>query len=588
MNEAKADAGEVQRGVVVKVLGGEVIDRPASIGGGEKKPGQIFQEAGALLPDYDPMKLAYWVEHSTALRPCIDAYATAIDGHGHHLEPVLDFDAEDIRDRVIDILFQRAVMGGNMDPADPADAEVDAEIDRLKRRSRVERALATHFLDACCYEPGWTLTRLRREARVQLETTGYTAWEVMRDGKGRPSRFKLVPSYLVRMLPLEDDWTPVTEWARVTDVDLEAVEIPRQMRGYVQLDEAGGALTFFKSYRDPRVMSAIDGRVVATEAQLPEGHHPATELLWFDIPWMTSPYGRPRWTGAFPEVMGSRAASEVNYLLFDNKSVPPLAVLVSGGKLAAGATGKIETYIKDHIKGRENFHSILVIEAESDGKGGTAARVEVKPLRDAIPGDGLYQQYDERNLDKTGSQFRLPRLLRGDTRDFNRATAQAAMALTEDAVFGPERLNFDEAFGRLVLWDLGIRMWRFRSRTPVTRDPERTAKMMALLGQAGALFPADMRELLRDVFNRDFPAATGDWTRRPVAFTLAGIQTGRDAGDVKQQARTLMTLQEALTSERDALAQRREHLARVASGEGDAAVLRVPMAEWDTWFQPDE
>ena len=581
-----------QRGVVVKVLDGEAVDRPTSVGAGERRPGQIFQEAGALLPPYDPLKLAYWLEHSTALRPCVDAYATAIDGHGHHLEPVLDFEAEDLRDRVEDILFARAVMAGNMDPPDVTDAEVDAEIKRLRRRARAEKAIATAFLDRCCYEPGWTLPRLRRATRMHLEGTGYAGWEVLRDRAGRPSRFKLIPSYLLRMLPLDEDWTTVPEWTRVTEVDLERVSVPRQLRRYVQLDEAGGDLVFFKSYGDPRVVSAADGRVVAREADLPDGHRPATEVLWFAIPWLTSPYGQPRWTGAFPEVMGSRAASEVNYLLFDNKSVPPLAVLVSGGKLAAGATGKIETYIKDHIKGRENFHSVLVIEAESDGKGGTAARVEVKPLRDAIPGDGLYQNYDERNLDKVGSQFRLPRMLRGDTRDFNRATAHAAVALTEDSVFGPERLDFDEGFDRQVMTALGIRLWRFRSRTPVTRDPERTAKMMALLGQAGAINPGDMRDLLPDVFNRRFPTVAGDWTRRPMAFTLAGIQTGRDgegdAGDVRQQARTLMTLQQALESERDALAQRREHLSRVAAGEGDAIVLKVPLEEWDTWFAEDE
>jgi capsid portal protein len=67
-------------------------------------------------------------------------------------------------------------------------------------------------------------------------------------------------------------------------------------------------------------------------------------------------------------VLGSRQMEEVNYLYFENKSVPPLALLVSGGRLADASVPRIQRFIEENIKGKNNFHSILILEAEgADG-----------------------------------------------------------------------------------------------------------------------------------------------------------------------------------------------------------------------------
>ena len=57
-----------------------------------------------------------------------------------------------------------------------------------------------------------------------------------------------------------------------------------------------------------------------------------------------------------PSVLGSRQAEEVNFLYFENKSVPPLALLVSGGRLSAQSIPRIESFIENHIRGKRNFH----------------------------------------------------------------------------------------------------------------------------------------------------------------------------------------------------------------------------------------
>jgi PBSX family phage portal protein len=168
---------------------------------------------------------------------------------------------------------------------------------------------------------------------------------------------------------------------------------------------------------------------------------PATELLHFAIHSPRSPYGVPRWVGTLLSVLGSRQMEEVNFLYFENKSVPPLALLVSGGRLSEPSIPRIERFIEENLKGKTNFHKILILEAEGGSGTGEHARakIELRPLTDAQQQDALFQIYDERNIDKVGSAFRLPRLLRGDSRDFNRSVEDAQLRFAEDQVFQPER-----------------------------------------------------------------------------------------------------------------------------------------------------
>jgi capsid portal protein len=112
-------------------------------------------------------------------------------------------------------------------------------------------------------------------------------------------------------------------------------------------------------------------------------------------------------------VLGSRQAEEVNFLYFENKSVPPLALLVSGGRLSAQSIPRIESFIETHIRGKRNFHKILILEAEPAGSGAGLEhtgrmKIELKPLTNAQQSDALFQNYDERNMDKVGQSSSAP------------------------------------------------------------------------------------------------------------------------------------------------------------------------------------
>jgi PBSX family phage portal protein len=577
-HEAEARLQTILKAVVV---GGRTQD-PASRPGGEDLS-DAFASAGALEPPYDPEALCLLTEHSNSLRQNVDAYATNIDGFGHRLEPAIDFTADDASEHIADAIYLERLAAqerGDLSPESalqPTEAEVTERLQELVQLARIERARLESFFDFCCFDHSFV--DLRRRTRQDLEVTGNAFWEVLRDGGGQIARLVYVPSYSVRLLTLDEEPVEVEDRVRISPVTLDRVTTRRRLRCYVQIQ--GVERVCFKSLGDPRVVSRQTGQVFADATALVDADPadgPATELVHFAVHSPRSPYGVPRWVGTMLAVLGSRQMEEVNYLYFENKSVPPLALLISGGRLSDASVPRIERFIEENLKGKANFHRILILEAEGGGAAtdATRAKIELRPLTDAQQQDALFQLYDERNIDKVGSSFRLPKLLRGESKDFNRATAESALRFAEDQVFQPERDEFDFLMNRRLLADMGIRFWRFRSQTPVTRDPERMTGMVEKLVRVGVLTPEEGRLLAGDIFNREFRKLGDDWTKRPITLTLAGIQnqqTDVDAGSRRTallaDARSLLTLRDDLAAEEDRLAERRMDLARrYLAGDG--------------------
>ncbi len=597
MTSVADDGGAIWKPVVKALVLGSTTPDQASRPGGEV--GAVFASLGALEPPYDPEALCLLFEHSNSLRQNVDAYATNIDGFGHRLEPAIDFDADDADRRVGECIYLDRLAARDRGEL-PPDAELEPTPDEIKERrrelvqlARTERARLASFFEFCSFDHSFV--ELRRRTRQDLEVTGNAYWEVLRNASGEVARLVYVPSYTMRLLPLDAAPVPVEESVRISPVTVERVTTRQRMRRFLQVQYT--QRTFFKAFGDPRFVSRTTGEAFASLDELrarDPADGPATEILHFAIPSPRSPYGIPRWVGGLLAVMGSRSMEEVNYLYFENKSVPPLALLVSGGKLSEASVPRIERFIEENLKGKNNFHKVLILEAEGATSANDAARarIELRPLTDAQQHDALFQQYDERNIDKVGSAFRLPRLLRGDSRDFNRAVADAQLRFAEDQVFQPERDEFDFIVNRKLLADMGIRFWRFRSQTPVTRDPERMTDMVEKLVRVGVLTPEEGRVLASDIFNREFAKLGADWTKRPITLTLAGIQTGvedlrpkRPTETLVDQAKRLLALREELAAEEERRGAERMRLARDALRRPEAERAAVPSSEWRSWFE---
>jgi PBSX family phage portal protein len=514
------------------------------------KQQSLFQSSGALMPLYDPAGLAIIFENSSCLRSCVDAMVTNVDSFGQQFIPTIDLSLPNSDELIKNALRIERKAGKKAGSADhigkddePTDAEVKTRREELVVEIAEERARLETFFENCTVDmPFAGPEGLRGLTRADLEIQGNAYWEILRDGFGGVAQLNHVPATSVRLWPLDDENTETQVTERVSLLTTRKKVVRKKYRRFIQCWEANTKTVFFKEYGDPRCVSAKTGKAYADKnaLQAAEGADggpvvEATELFWFKISSQRTSYGAPRWIGTMLAVLGNRQSEEGNFIYFENRSVPPLAVLVSGGRLNSDSVSKLESHIQNNIKGARNNHKILILEAErvdsqaigAAGAGAAAQarmKIEIVPLTDSQQKDALFQNYDERNADKAGQSFRLPRLLRGDVRDFNRSTAEASIDFAEVQVFGPIRQEFDWRINKRILAEMGIRYHSFRSNAPAVRDPAALSLIIERLVKSMVITPEEARTLASGVFNRELPIIDAPWVKQPIALTLSGRQ----------------------------------------------------------------
>jgi len=483
----------------------------------------LFGSVGAITPPLDPEFLCWLFEHSSAWRQNVDAYATNIDGFGHRLDPIIDLDAEDSDERIADLLYQQRLTAGGTDQVlDPTPEEISACREQLKREMRRERLRLETFLQYACLDHSFVT--LRRRMRQDLEVTGNAFWEVIRNQAGEVAEFLSVPAYTIRMRPLDEEPIEVTVRIKTTDIDYGEVTTRRSMRRFVQV--FGSRVSFFKEFGDTRPISRTTGQVRPLDLQgrpmFEPGDGPANELVHFKIHSPRSSYGVTRYAGNILTMLGLRESEEVNRDYFENKAVPPLLLMIAGAEATEEMQRQIEEAIENAIKGKKNFHRILIVGAAPANNGSQTARVSMhaQPLTDAQLKDAIFGQYDIRCMDKNGFTARLPRMLRGDVQDVNRASADASLVFAEAQVFAPERGEFDDWMNRKLFADMGIRFWRFVSNGPMPRDSAAMADLITKAVQAGIVTINEARAAGADVFNHPLPELTEDWADMPLPLVL--------------------------------------------------------------------
>lgn len=448
--------------------------------------------AEIIEPPYDLMKLASMLETSNILAQCVEAMETNIDGFGFTLEPLVTPEK-----------------GGE-----------------YPEEAKEEKAKILNFFKFC--NPEESFVSIRRKTRRDLETTGNAYWELLRNGRGELAGIVHVPSYTVRLTRLDEDFTDVKVPVRADDLEYEEIPYRKRFRRYVQIQ--GGRKTYWKELGDPRTIDSRTGRIA--DPADPKVV-PANEMLHFRIYSPRSPYGIPRWIGNLLSILGSRAAEEINYLYFDNKSVPPFVVLVSGGRLADGVRERLEAYVEENLKGRTNFHKALILEAEPAGSGPVSigptgqVRMDIKPLTELIQKDALFMRYDEMNREKVRSAFRLPPLYVGLSRDYTRATAEESRDVAEAQVFGPERDEFDFMINRRILADMRVKYWEFKTLSAPQENADKQAEMLSKLARIG-LTTREVRRFIEQIMNVDLKVdeLEGDWLDEPLEVYLAKLRAG--------------------------------------------------------------
>lgn len=498
----------------------------------------IMSADEVIIPPLQLELLVNAFEESNALRQNIDAMTTNVDGFGFDIVSSMPTVGADAREFVEDLLFDES-----NDEKEATSDEVKEKLAALIKITARERRKARNFFS---YAADESFIELRRSSREDLEVLGNFTWEVLRDKSGRVARFVHLPFYTMRLTKLTDP-TKVTIKRKVDPITFEEFEETRRFRKFIQ--EVSNEVRYYKEFGDPRLISKKNGRIfkdkdeceVAKKDDKEEGL--ATEVLHYKIRALRGPYGLPRYAGNLLSIRGSRLAEEVNFFYFQNRAIPPMMIFVENGTLADSAVKRLEEFFEE-IKGdTRNFWKVAILEGESQEvarRRGVAwsgqPRFKVVKLSSEQLKDALFQEYDANNRDKVGESFRLPRLLRGDVRDFNRATAEVAKAFGEEQVFQPERDRFDAWINRVIMPALDFRFVEFKSLSSVVRDPFSLTEMTEKLVKAGILIPEEGRQIAEDIFNRDFAKIEEDWVKRPIPLTIAGrisAEGGMDENSAK-------------------------------------------------------
>jgi len=490
--------------------------------------GESFNGYQVIRPTFPAGGLQNDHLNSNALRQNVDAYAVNIHGYGYSVDTIIDYEAEDVLDQVATQAYLRD--NGLWDDG-PVPTVTPADVAELEQRSKRERARIDLFLKHACSKHSWV--RMTMLVRQDLEIMGFAFLEVRRDDARRLAGFAHVPGQRFVALrskePVEVE-VPFLQsafgWTTRTEL--------RYGHLWGQENSAGQIACVFKPVGDPRLISNKTGKAYASIPAMldaePEAR-PATELAHFVIDHATSPFfGAPRWIGNYRSVCGSTAAENVNLSYFDNKSVPPLAVLVSGGTLTDEAVARLESYIEDELTGQDNFHKILILEAlPADADAGPASnsriRIELQPLTEAQQQDALFMKYVAKARDHIGEAMRNPRIVRGDIDGINRATAVAALTFAEGQVYAPERESFDWWVNNFILFELNCSSVVYRTNTPIATDID-TATAITELTKANVLVPAESRKFVARVFNTPLPTISDPWTKQPMSLTLAQTLSG--------------------------------------------------------------
>lgn len=437
--------------VSIKSFGGDILKGAGTPHSNAEAPfDSMYKSQLVIRPTYDPYRLCQLTEISDILKQCIEAMVVNVDGFGWEVIPAAHREEED----------------------GPPPTEAIAE----------QRHLESFFGHVNHKQD---LTLLRQELRADIEATGDWYMELVPNRKGELAELYRLPAHSMRKAPLDEEFTEFEQPIRNADGKFELVQRSVRFRRYCQIIN-GSNKVWFKEFGDPRPISAKTGKVVGARS-----NNLAHEVINQSLFAPHSVYGQPRWIGALIKILGTRKADEVNYLFFDNKGIPPVVVTVSGGMLTRETVKQLTEVFEKEIKGVQNFHKALVIEAVPaqastgiEGEGVAPVRIDVKPLTQYIQDDGLFLKYMDNNRKAVRSSFRLGPLFTGESDDYTRATARVAQVVTEEQVFQPTRNGFDYIINTMLLPRLDVNHWTFHSLGAKTSDDTATIGAVARIKEA--------------------------------------------------------------------------------------------------------
>lgn len=426
-----------------------------------------------IEPYYPLDGLKAVVAQSTILPQCITAYGSNIAGCGLEPEYIDDVGGED------------------------ESSEMEAEWDEAQR-----------VIDLL--NPDGKASDVFVEAVKERERCGIAFIECIRDGSGNVVEIhNILETETVRMSRRQPE-------AHEYTVNYRGKEITRRKAFKFYRQMVNGKTVYFKEFGDERQMDNRTGEYVETPLPI---EYQANELLVLKIG--ESHYGAVRWEGQIVTADGSYAAERLNGNYFHNGRHTPILILVNNGRLTDQARTEIQSYLSG-VKGEKSQFGFLLVETETQEKdvafeNDAKPTVEIKDLSPMLQKDALFSEYLEANRRKIQSAFRLPDVYLAYTTDYNRATVYAAMSLTEEQVFRPERERLEWIINNQLLNSYGWKHVRIKVNEPDLVDQDAVSSLMSVVATNGGLTPNIAKEKIYDLLGlENCEPYEGSWADYPL------------------------------------------------------------------------
>jgi PBSX family phage portal protein len=478
----------------------------------------LINEGKVIAPPFHMLTLATLQEQNTELTPCLEAMEVNVVGFGYRLiSRIKSEDGEKLAKPVLE-----------------------------------EKVFLDNFFGYCTDE---SYTDFRRKLRKDLEATGNSYYEVVRDSKNNVQSFAHIPSYQVLLGKLDEEPyvydRPILQLQMDGSVKLKTIKQARKFRKYVQsrnfrttsnvTTSTSYKTVWFKEFGDPRIMNYETGEY---DDNTPEDKR-ANEIVHRRIYSPRTPYGLPRIIGQLLSVYGARAAEEINFITFKNNNVPSMIIAVSNGQLNEASVQRIQEYAES-IKDSNDYSKFLLLEAEGlmEGEDGGQMKIDVKPLTNSQHKDALFQNYSKNAKENIRRSFRLPPIFVGSADDYTRATADSSRILADEQIFSPERTSEDEFMNRIMFPHMGVIYHTFRTNTPNTTDNQNLVKILAGAEKTGGMSPRIARMLLQDILGMELPPFPDDFKPDvPFSMTMAeAVKNMAEPSEPGQQVTALKAL----------------------------------------------
>jgi len=396
----------------------------------------------------------------------------------------------------------------------------------IKTQAKEEWVTLDNFYKYCNFDQSFT--DIIQRMIDDREYLGFGCIEVLENIKGSPAGFEYIPAHTLKISKLDPD--PQVVQLAIVGSNGKNTKVSFQKRFRKFKQEVDNVIVYFKEFGDPRDLDRETGTYGTDEISI-DPAKTASGLIMFSNEVPYSVYGLPRWIGNYMGMTGSRKAEELNYRYFIHGRHTPLAILINNGSLTESSMEVIKGYVNG-VEGVDNAFGYLVLEAtgfEDDTGDSEAKNVEIKlqPLTETLQTDGLFQEYDESQRNHMREAMRLAPIYTGASKDYTRATADVARAITEEQVFQPERLKISNRINRLINQALGIKYVDMILKGPDITNKTDLANALAIYNRTGAVTPNMVMQAVSDLLGQEFEPIQADWGNLPLNVVLELVKQGK-------------------------------------------------------------